>query len=146
MLISRSTTPDLLKIFSKLEEFIMQQFDSSKRALGAMGPISANVRQRLQEKHRSGDDDSCEYFFIDWVWKEKLKNLSKLKNFQMANAMNDYIFCWKVINFFCFPTTVLKPFLVVFKIYIFLEGVECQNKYTVKPLIVTTQKMWAIVY
>lgn len=61
ILISRSTTPDLMKIVSKLDEFIMQQFTSSKRALGAMGPITASVRQKLHEKHKSGDEDSCKY-------------------------------------------------------------------------------------
>ena len=61
ILISRSTTPDLIKIASKLEEFIMQQFTSSKRVLGAMGPIPASVRNKRQEKRRSGDEESCEY-------------------------------------------------------------------------------------
>lgn len=32
MMISRSTTADLLKMFNKLEEFFSQQFNSSKRA------------------------------------------------------------------------------------------------------------------
>ena len=58
ILISRSTTPDLMKIVSKLDEFISQQFTSSKRALGAMGPITSSVRQKLHEKHKSGDEDS----------------------------------------------------------------------------------------
>lgn len=61
ILISRSTTPDLMKIVSKLDEFIMQQFTSSKRAFGAMGPLTGSVRQKLHEKHKSSDEDSCEY-------------------------------------------------------------------------------------
>ena len=64
ILISRSTTPDLIKIGAKLEEFIMQQFTSSKRVLGAMGPIPTGVRHKLREKHKSGDEDSCKYLYL----------------------------------------------------------------------------------
>lgn len=38
MIISRSTTPDLIKIGMKLQEFFTQQFDTSKRALSTWGP------------------------------------------------------------------------------------------------------------
>lgn len=38
VIISRSTTPDLIKIGMKLQEFFTQQFDASKRALSTWGP------------------------------------------------------------------------------------------------------------
>ncbi|KAL3880212.1 hypothetical protein ACJMK2_032469 [Sinanodonta woodiana] len=55
-LISRSTTPDLVKIVSKLEEFIMQQFTSSKRAFSSIKPLAQRVKG--SDKQKSSDDDS----------------------------------------------------------------------------------------
>ncbi|XP_077332988.1 bridge-like lipid transfer protein family member 1 isoform X19 [Lithobates pipiens] len=40
VMISRSSTPDLIKIGMKLQEFFTQQFDTSKRALSTWGPVS----------------------------------------------------------------------------------------------------------
>ncbi|XP_072563835.1 bridge-like lipid transfer protein family member 1 isoform X4 [Paramormyrops kingsleyae] len=39
VIISRSTTPDLIKIGVKLQEFFTQQFDTSKRALSTWSPV-----------------------------------------------------------------------------------------------------------
>ncbi|MFT7806383.1 uncharacterized protein KIAA1109 homolog isoform X8 [Arapaima gigas] len=39
VIISRSTTPDLIKIGMKLQEFFTQQFDTSKRVLSTWGPV-----------------------------------------------------------------------------------------------------------
>lgn len=72
ILISRSTTPDLVKIVSKLDEFIMQQFTSSKRALGAMGSITSSVKQKLHEKHKSADEDSCKLPVSESLRRQKL--------------------------------------------------------------------------
>ena len=41
MMISRSTTPDLIKIVNKLEEFFIQQHKSGMRALAVMTPGAA---------------------------------------------------------------------------------------------------------
>ena len=41
MMISRSTTPDLIKIVNKLEEFFIQQHKSGMRALAVMTPAAA---------------------------------------------------------------------------------------------------------
>lgn len=62
ILICRSTTPDLIKMVSKLDEFIRQQFTSSKRALGAIGPIPGSIRHKTQDKNKSGDEESCMFF------------------------------------------------------------------------------------
>ncbi|ESO89448.1 hypothetical protein LOTGIDRAFT_234295 [Lottia gigantea] len=46
LMISRSTTPDLIKLVSKLEEFFTQQLTSSKRVLSAFGPLSSKPTHR----------------------------------------------------------------------------------------------------
>ncbi|KAG8454098.1 hypothetical protein GDO86_000657 [Hymenochirus boettgeri] len=58
VMISRSTTPDLIKIGMKLQEFFTQQFDTSKRALSTWGPVPylppksviANVEKNSNEQ------------------------------------------------------------------------------------------------
>ena len=46
LMISRSTTPDLIKIVTKLDEFFEQQLSSGKRALAVMAPISSTRTRR----------------------------------------------------------------------------------------------------
>merc|ERR1719300_206922 len=46
LMISKSTTADLLKIYYKLEEFFLQQFKSSKRVLSILEPWSAGAAAR----------------------------------------------------------------------------------------------------
>ncbi|XP_060035101.1 bridge-like lipid transfer protein family member 1 isoform X6 [Erinaceus europaeus] len=58
VMISRSTTPDLIKIGMKLQEFFTQQFDTSKRALSTWGPVpylppktvASNLERSSQEQ------------------------------------------------------------------------------------------------
>ncbi|KAM7167896.1 bridge-like lipid transfer protein family member 1 isoform 1-T3 [Macrochelys suwanniensis] len=57
VMISRSTTPDLIKIGMKLQEFFTQQFDTSKRALSTWGPVPylppktvANIEKSSREQ------------------------------------------------------------------------------------------------
>ena len=50
MMISRSTTPDLIKMANKLEEFFTQQFNSSKRVLSAFGPITSTSRHKHKRR------------------------------------------------------------------------------------------------
>ncbi|XP_063358209.1 bridge-like lipid transfer protein family member 1 [Cydia amplana] len=47
LLMSRSTTPDLLKMQYKLEEFFTQQFNSSRRVLSALHPYPARRQQSM---------------------------------------------------------------------------------------------------
>ena len=56
MMISRSTTPDIVKMISKIEEFFTQQLSSSKRVLSAFGPIPGS-RSKVNERRKSGDSD-----------------------------------------------------------------------------------------
>jgi len=46
LMISKSTTSDLIKIYAKLEEFFLQQFKSSKRVLSILEPWSAGAAAR----------------------------------------------------------------------------------------------------
>ncbi|XP_071088521.1 bridge-like lipid transfer protein family member 1 [Haliotis cracherodii] len=50
LMISRSTTPDLIKLVAKLDEFFTQQLTSSKRVLSAFGPIPPRNRTTSQRK------------------------------------------------------------------------------------------------
>ena len=51
LMISRSTTPDLIKIVNKMEEFFTQQFASSKRVLSAFGPIPGTNKLKAKRKN-----------------------------------------------------------------------------------------------
>jgi len=50
LMISRSTTPELIKMLHKLEEFFTQQRTSSKRALSAFGPMSSASKAKVKQK------------------------------------------------------------------------------------------------
>lgn len=49
-MISRSTTPELIKMIHKLEEFFTQQRTSSKRVLSAFGPMSSASKVKVKQK------------------------------------------------------------------------------------------------
>jgi hypothetical protein len=54
MMISKSTTADILKMFFKLEEFFSQQFKSSKRVFSSLEPhlsVKASLKRRQFKKH-----------------------------------------------------------------------------------------------
>lgn len=55
-MISRSTTPDIFKMVAKIEEFITMQFNSSRRALSAIGPIGT---KRPLDRQKQNDEDEC---------------------------------------------------------------------------------------
>lgn len=48
LMLSRSTTPDIIKIINKLEEFFSEQMRSSKRVLSAFAPIPGASRSRVK--------------------------------------------------------------------------------------------------
>lgn len=84
MMISKSTTADLLKMFYKLEEFFSQQFKSSKRVFTNLEPrlsnrSSSNVSRR--RKNTLNADNSFDA--KDWGdahhhrhWQKPLKKVS----------------------------------------------------------------------
>lgn len=84
MMISKSTTADLLKMFYKLEEFFCQQFKSSKRVFTNLEPRIANrstsSMSRRQRKITVTSENS--YDAKDWGdahhhrhWQKPLKNV-----------------------------------------------------------------------
>ncbi|KFB49612.1 AGAP007960-PA-like protein [Anopheles sinensis] len=64
MMISKSTTADILKMFYKLEEFFSQQFKSSKRVFSSLEPrlanpsLRASVRRREEKKAAFGAESA----------------------------------------------------------------------------------------
>lgn len=52
LMISRSTTPDLLKMVHKLEEFFSQQLMSGKRVLSTFGagPVTTKPKAKIKEE------------------------------------------------------------------------------------------------
>jgi len=60
IMISKSTTADLLKMFYKLDEFFSQQFKSSKRVFSSLQPkhqriSNSSFRKRQQKKKYAAD-------------------------------------------------------------------------------------------
>lgn len=49
IMISKSTTADLLKMFNKLEEFFSQQFNSSKRAFSGFSQRTPKAAPQKSE-------------------------------------------------------------------------------------------------
>jgi len=63
MMISRSTTPDIIKMISKIEEFFTMQFTSSKRVLSAFGPVPVGGKQRPQDCRKLSDEGESMYMY-----------------------------------------------------------------------------------
>lgn len=87
MMISKSTTADLLKMFYKLEEFFSQQFKSSKRVFTNAEPRlssrSSNSISRRQRKTTQNTDNSFDA--RDWSdaqhhrhWQKPLKKVENI--------------------------------------------------------------------
>lgn len=65
MMISRSTTPDLLKMAAKLEEFFIMYLTNSKRVLSAFGPIGGSIKSKSSTKRKNSEDlGKCLYSFF----------------------------------------------------------------------------------
>lgn len=61
VMISRSTTPDLIKIGMKLQEFFTQQFDTSKRALSTWGPVPYLPPKTVVNNVEKNSHQQCMY-------------------------------------------------------------------------------------
>jgi hypothetical protein len=59
LLMSRSTTPDLIKISNKLEEFFTQQFHSGRRMLGSLQGVTRSASTNRQSLHRTSTSVSA---------------------------------------------------------------------------------------
>lgn len=65
MMISRSTTPDIIKMVSKIEEFVVNQFTSSRRVLSAFGPMPGT--KRGSDRRKMSDDIDCEIVNLSFI-------------------------------------------------------------------------------
>lgn len=61
VMISRSTTPDLIKIGMKLQEFFTQQFDTSKRALSTWGPVPYLPPKTMTNNVEKNSQEQCKH-------------------------------------------------------------------------------------
>lgn len=110
LMISKSTTVDLLKMYYKLDEFFSQQFKSSKRVFSSLGTPrnrtnsgssnSFRKRQHARKKHISSGDKSqgnlllyemslmmllkfrAYNFYSSWMFIEDLKCFNHLKMYE----------------------------------------------------------------
>lgn len=90
MMISKSTTADLLKMFYKLEEFFSQQFKSSKRVFTNLEPRLANrssssISRRQRKITLNTTDNSND--IKEWTdaqhhrhWQKPLKKVKNANN------------------------------------------------------------------
>ncbi len=58
LMISRSTTPDIIKMVTKVEEFLSQQLHSSKRVFISMGPLTTSKAVSVKSKSSTDDGES----------------------------------------------------------------------------------------
>lgn len=77
ILMSRSTTPDLLKMQLKLEEFFTQQFKSSKRVFSSLHPNYTNAR-----RDRRGGEFTLVQIMLSYTVpaRSKIKRAAHFKN------------------------------------------------------------------
>ncbi|XP_064637366.1 bridge-like lipid transfer protein family member 1 isoform X3 [Lineus longissimus] len=87
MMISRSTTPDLLKMATKLEEFFTQQFDSSRRVLSTMGSIPAAAAARLKHLTQRNPEEANRLGRHHRHWQDVLARLSGCKLSMLATPL-----------------------------------------------------------
>jgi hypothetical protein len=77
VLISKSTTADLLKIGTKLEEFFSQQFKSSKKLFSSLEPGPwASSNKKKPSKEEGSDVASCSHHRH---WQKALRKISGMK-------------------------------------------------------------------
>lgn len=63
VMMSRSTTVDLLKMYYKLEEFFTQQFKSSKRVfMGRPGPDNSFRKRQPRKKTSNAESKYIKFF------------------------------------------------------------------------------------
>ena len=100
MLISKSTTADLIKIVNKLEEFFSNQFKSSKKLFSDLEPLSnTNVRDKYKNRERvnrsshsgASNTKNTEDYGVSHHrhWQKALKKISGLKIFTLPFKLPD---------------------------------------------------------
>ena len=76
MLISKSTTADLLKIINKLEEFFSQQFKSSKKLFSSLEPWDNTVNKISKNKDSNPEGINVSHHRH---WQKALQKISGMK-------------------------------------------------------------------
>ncbi|KAF8784884.1 Transmembrane protein KIAA1109 like protein [Argiope bruennichi] len=87
LLISKSTTPDLIKMYSKLEEFFSQQFHSSKRVFSSLQPrLQRHSLKNRSRKSKSSEETEAKHHRH---WQKVLSMVSGLQLSTMTSALPD---------------------------------------------------------
>nr|XP_042899305.1 transmembrane protein KIAA1109 isoform X2 [Parasteatoda tepidariorum] len=85
LLISKSTTPDLIKMYSKLEEFFSQQFRSSKRVFSSLQPrLQRHSLKNRSRKSKTPEESEAKHHRH---WQKVLYMVSGLQLSTMASAL-----------------------------------------------------------
>ncbi len=91
VLISKSTTADLLKIGNKLEEFFSQQFKSSKKLFSSLEPRSAGPPIYVFEKRREQQPSAADSNRVSHHrhWQKALQKISGMKIYTLPFKLPD---------------------------------------------------------
>lgn len=103
VIISRSTTPDLIKIGMKLQEFFTQQFDTSKRALSTWGPGPYLPPKTPVINPEKGSAELCKHaLFLCTAWVEYLMPTAALQVFHtVAMGIDRRMICnYNMLNLY----------------------------------------------
>ncbi|KAG8178566.1 hypothetical protein JTE90_004495 [Oedothorax gibbosus] len=85
LLISKSTTPDLIKMYSKLEEFFAQQFHSSKRVFSSLQPrLQRHSIKSRSRKSKTSEETEAKHHRH---WQKVLSLVSGLQLSTMPSAL-----------------------------------------------------------
>lgn len=98
IMISKSTTPDLLKMFFKLDEFFSQQFKSSKRVFSSLQTrqqrISNSSLKRRQQKKRGNVVEGNYHFFSIKIGHDFFLRIKNLFFFYFYFKRNIFASCF----------------------------------------------------
>ena len=90
MLISKSTTADLLKIINKLEEFFSQQFKSSKKLFSSLEPWDHNQTHAMPKANKkSAETNDVNVVSHHRHWQKALQKISGMKIYTLPFKLPD---------------------------------------------------------
>ncbi|XP_041971055.1 transmembrane protein KIAA1109 homolog isoform X2 [Aricia agestis] len=90
ILMSRSTTPDLLKMQLKLEEFFTQQFKSSKRVFSSLHSSYPTIRRDRKEPPVAGGEPAAAELRHHRHWQKVLQYIAQLQLADPAMPLPDH--------------------------------------------------------
>uniref|UniRef100_A0A096LYJ5 KIAA1109 n=1 Tax=Poecilia formosa TaxID=48698 RepID=A0A096LYJ5_POEFO len=112
VIISRSTTPDLIKIVMKLQEFFTQQFDTSKRALSTWGP-GPYLPPKTPVSAEKGATELCKghrgaHRSLHWILIRFNKPYNTIKLYCVCSAKDPLLFIIHVRSFISRMTLIRR--------------------------------------